>query len=85
MAHLGNARAPADDRILPVRHQGEALGALSVSKRPGQTAHADRGTAARGPGRPGAPYVLAIRKGAMTVCAAYWRQANTAEQVKESP
>jgi signal transduction histidine kinase len=27
---------PAADRILPVRHQGEVLGALSVSKRPGE-------------------------------------------------
>ncbi len=27
---------PAADRILPVRHQGVALGALSVSKRPGE-------------------------------------------------
>jgi signal transduction histidine kinase len=27
---------PAADRILPVRHQGELLGALSVSKRPGE-------------------------------------------------
>jgi signal transduction histidine kinase len=28
---------PAADRILPVRYQGELLGALSVSKRPGET------------------------------------------------
>ena len=28
---------PAADRILPVRYQGEVLGALSVSKRPGET------------------------------------------------
>jgi signal transduction histidine kinase len=28
---------PAADRILPVRHQGEVLGALSVSKRPGES------------------------------------------------
>jgi signal transduction histidine kinase len=27
---------PAADRILPVRHRGEVLGALSVSKRPGE-------------------------------------------------
>ena len=27
---------PAADRILPVRHQGDVLGALSVSKRPGE-------------------------------------------------
>jgi signal transduction histidine kinase len=42
---LGEARADAAgqpalagaDRILPVRHQGEVLGALSVSKRPGES------------------------------------------------
>jgi signal transduction histidine kinase len=28
---------PGADRILPVRHQGEVLGALSVSKRPGES------------------------------------------------
>jgi hypothetical protein len=46
---------------------------------------ADRGANTVGPSPGIAPYVLAIRKGSMTVCAPYWRQANTAEQVKESP
>jgi signal transduction histidine kinase len=38
-AHATQAGVPAypADRILPVRHQGEVLGALSVSKRPGES------------------------------------------------
>lgn len=34
---VGTPMYPAADRILPVRYQGEVLGALSVSKRPGES------------------------------------------------
>ena len=54
--HRGRRPAyPAADRVLPVRYQGEVLGALSVTKRPGEVAHAGRGQAAGRPRRPGRP------------------------------
>jgi len=33
----GRLAVPGADRVLPVRHQGEVLGALSVGKRPGES------------------------------------------------
>ena len=46
---------PAADRILPVRYQGEVLGALSVAKRPGESLTPTEDRLLARPGRPGRP------------------------------